>query len=160
MAQRKSALQQPPPRRERRRHFRRRLFPPAGSRPPNPAPYRLLPPRGLAIAPRRHRPGATSIPRAPDCPDPVRAPDAPSCRAPPALPSRASCPVPPAVGAQMPRLALPQPACDRVLFRWRPWMVTGSSKRTSARGVEATASASVSPPAPPFNPRTSQRRWS
>src|ERR1700722_19874099 len=35
-------------------------------------------------------------------------------------------------------------------------MLTGSSKRTSARGVEATASASLPPPAAPFNPRESR----
>ena len=53
----------------------------------------------------------------------------------------------------MPRLVLPQLACDRVLFRWRPWMLAGSSRRATARDVGATASASLPPPTAPFNPR-------
>src|SRR5271155_1930792 len=156
----KSSPPPPPPYRVHpglRRHFHRRLRPPAGSRPPNPAPYRLPPPRDPANALRTNRPAAALIPRAPDCPGPARAPGAPSCRAPPALPCRASCPVPAKAGAPMPRLVLPQPACDRVLFRWRPSKVTGSSQRTTARHVGATASASLPPPAAPFNPRPRQR---
>ena len=58
----------------------------------------------------------------------------------------------------MPRLALPQPACDRVLFRWRPWIETGSSRRATARSVGATASASLSPPAASFNPNRPRSR--